>query len=304
MIKNFDGKTAVITGGASGIGHATVQKALDRGMNVVIADIEEGALNGALAHFRAQQGANVEGVLCDVADQESILELLEKAKAAYGNVHFMFNNAGVGGGGSIGECTREGWEWTMDVNLNGVFWGTSAFLEHMKGHGEESHIVSTASMAGMFAGANLGVYSVTKFGVVAMMESLAAELELEGSNVGASVLCPGFVATNIARSGRNRQEKYGESAQADESQLEAAEAFIKAGLDPIYVGELVMRAIEDNRLYIFTAPEMQAILQMRFDRIMSDYSAVDGMLKEMDANAQAGIPLDVDPTEGLKGVKG
>ncbi|MGB0922176.1 MAG: SDR family NAD(P)-dependent oxidoreductase [Alphaproteobacteria bacterium] len=304
MIKNFEGKTAVVTGGASGIGHATVQKALDRGMNVVIGDIEEGALNGALAHFRAQQGAKVEGVLCDVADRQSILELKDKAVDAFGNIHFMFNNAGVGGGGSIAECTNEGWDWTLDVNLNGVFWGTQAFLEHMRGHGEESHIVSTASMAGMFAGGNLGVYSVTKFGVVAMMESLAAELEAEGSNVGASVLCPGFVATNIARSGRNRQDKYGESAEVDESQLEAAEAFIKAGLDPIHVGELVMQAIEANRLYIFTAPEMQQILQMRFDRIMNDYGVVDGLLKEMSANEQAGIPLDQDPTDGLRGVKG
>lgn len=292
MIKNFEGKTAVITGGASGIGHATAQRALDRGMNVVIADIEQGALDGAVAHFRAQQGAKIEGVLCDVADRDSVFDLKDKAIEAFGNVHFMFNNAGVGGSGGIGQTDQKGWDWTMDVNLNGVFYGINAFLPHMRDHGEESHIVSTASMAGMFAGANLGVYSVTKFGVVAMMESLAAELELEQSNVGSSVLCPGFVATNIARSSRNRQDKYGEAEGADESQLEAAEAFIKAGLDPSYVGELVMKAIAANRLYIFTAPEMQPILNMRFERIMSDYAVVDGLLKEMNANEQAGLPLE------------
>lgn len=292
MIKSFEGKTAVITGGASGIGHATAQRALDRGMNVVIADIEQGALDGAVAHFRAQQGAKIEGVLCDVADRDSVFDLKDKAIEAFGNVHFMFNNAGVGGSGGIGQTDQKGWDWTMDVNLNGVFYGVSAFLEHMRAHGEESHIVSTASMAGMFAGANLGVYSVTKFGVVAMMESLAAELELENSNVGASVLCPGFVATNIARSSRNRQDKYGEAEGADESQLEAAEAFIKAGLDPSYVGELVMRAIEANRLYIFTAPEMQPILNMRFERIMADYAVVADLLKDMGANEQAGLPLE------------
>jgi len=203
-MKDFKDKVIVITGAASGIGRGIARKATKEGMKVVLADIEKDALIRTKEELKSS-GANVISVLTDVSKSEAIEKLAQKTINTFGEVHILCNNAGVSVPGLIWECNLSDWNWVMGVNLWGVIHGIRVFVPIMLQQDNECHIVNTASMAGLSSeGPGNGIYTVTKHGVVALTEILSRELTLMNSKIKASVLCPGFVSTNIAESERNR----------------------------------------------------------------------------------------------------
>ena len=256
-------RVAVITGGASGIGFATAEAMAREGGRVVLADIERSALDAAVAKLRAQ-GARAEGVLCDVSDRASVQALADTAFEKMGAVHVVFLNAGVAVSGPVVDMTHDDWRWIIDVDLWGVIHGVESFTQRIVEQGEGGHIAATASFAGMVPNVGLGPYCVAKYGVVALMEVLHRELRPHG--VGASVLCPMRVKTNIDASGRNRQRDYGGPEQqsypeVDESQLAGSL------IDVAAVGQLVVDGIKRNQLYLFPHAESREFIRRRFERI-------------------------------------
>src|SRR5580700_2106439 len=191
-MREFSGRTAFVTGGASGIGLALGRAFAEAGMNVMLADVERSALDSAvnsLDHY----GPKVRGIGCDVADPGSVDAAAKAAFEAFGHVHVVCNNAGVAAGGGIDNISLDNWRWVIDVNLMGVLHGIRSFLPHIRAHGEGGHIVNTASMAGMNSGLGFSPYAASKFAVVGMSEGLAAQLKPFG--IGVSVLCPSYVRT-------------------------------------------------------------------------------------------------------------
>ncbi|MGY3590220.1 NAD(P)-dependent dehydrogenase (short-subunit alcohol dehydrogenase family) [Bradyrhizobium sp. USDA 4341] len=274
-MREFAGKAAFVTGGASGIGLAMATAFAREGMKVMLADIEGGALDKAVDALRAG-GADVHGVVCDVADPSSVDRAAEASFRAFGNVHVVCNNAGVAAGGGIDQISIENWRWVIEVNLMGVVHGIKSFLPQIRGHGEGGHIVNTASMGGMNAGLGFSPYSASKFAVVSMSEGLAWQLAPDG--IGVSVLCPSYVRTRIGESGRNRPERYGPTrALAPGSAASAMVAEIArqldAGLDPAAVAARVVAAIREQRLYVFTHPGMRAEVEGRFAAILTAIDA-------------------------------
>ncbi len=196
-MENFEGGTAVITGGASGMGLAFAHRFADAGMNIVLGDIEAEPLAMAEASIAAK-GVKVMPVRSDVAKAEEIEALAEKSYQRFGKVNVLCNNAGIGGSpGNTWELSQKDWEWVIDVDLWSVINGVRSFVPRMIAGGEPAHVVNTASVAGLVSGAVGGPYTVAKFGVVALSEQLYFELGRAGHNIGVSVLCPGFVNTNI-----------------------------------------------------------------------------------------------------------
>lgn len=286
----FQGKTAFITGGASGIGFAMAKAFGAVGMNIMLADIEREPLEKAVEDLRQRQ-VKVEGVHCDVADRKSMEDAAAACIEAFGKVHIVCNNAGVGGGGEIGTQRPGDWDWTIGVNLMGVVYGTEAFLPHMRAHGEGGHFVNTASMAGMISPPGMEPYCATKFAVVAMSEGWAGQLAPE--NIGVSVLCPGFVNTRIFESSRTRQERFG---AADDTNSEAASVgaqLVQAGIPADVVGACVLEAVRDNDFYIFTHPDMRRAVEQRFGRIMEgfDKAANRAALKGVEAKSPQVIQM-------------
>jgi len=264
-MRELAGRTAFITGGASGIGLAMGRGFAGAGMNVVLADIERDALAAAVDSLRGT--GPVHGVHCDVTDPASVEAAAEAAIAAFGNVHVVCNNAGVAAGGGIDDISLDNWRWVLDVNLMGVLHGVRTFLPHIRGHGEGGHFVNTASMAGMLNGMGFSPYAASKFAVVAMSEGLA--LQLAPFGIGVSVLCPGFVRTGISDSGRNRLQRYGKPKPLDPASPAAAlvahiAGLVQAGIDPDVVAAKVLQAIRNDDLYIFTHPEMADEVRQRF----------------------------------------
>jgi len=270
-VRELAGRTAFVTGGASGIGFALGQAFAEAGMSVVLADIERDALEAAVERLRGL-GPGVRGVACDVTDPASVERAAEASYAAFGRVHVVCNNAGVGGGSGIDDISLDTWRWVLDVNLMGVLHGVRAFLPHIRAHGEGGHIVNTASMAGLLSGFGLSPYTASKFAVVSMSEGLATQLKPLG--IGVSVLCPGFVRSRIAESGRNRPERYGPRRTPDPASPAGALAaqiaeHVQSGLDPSDVAARVLAAIRENELYVFTHPEMHAEVGERFGAILA-----------------------------------
>lgn len=265
-MQQLAGKAAFVTGAASGIGLALARALAGAGTRVMLADIEGVALDEAVSTLR-DTGAEARGVVCDVADAESVARAAEASFAAFGPVHLLCNNAGVGGGSGIEAISPETWRWVIDVNLMGVVHGLSAFLPHMRAHGEGGHIVNTASMAGLNSGLGFSAYSASKFAVVNMSEGLARELAPEG--IGVSVLCPGFVRTRIWDSARNRPARYGAAGPAGPL-LARLRELGAAGLEPDAVAAQVLEAIRSDRLYVFThtGAEWRAELEERFSAIL------------------------------------
>jgi NAD(P)-dependent dehydrogenase (short-subunit alcohol dehydrogenase family) len=265
------GKTAFVTGGASGIGLALGRAFVGAGMKVMLADVETDALAAAVKSLH-NLGAEVGGVTCDVADAASVNRAAQVAFEAFGNVHVVCNNAGVAGGGGIDNISLGDWRWVLDVNLMGVLHGIRTFVPHIRAHGQGGHIVNTASMAGMVNGLGFSPYFASKFAVVAMSEGLAIQLEPVG--IGVSVLCPGFVRTRISESWRNRPERYGPAEVLNPSSPAAAIAaqiaqLVQSGLDPSVVAARTLAAIRANELYVFTHPEMRGAVEMRFNAILA-----------------------------------
>lgn len=269
-MRELAGRTAFVTGGASGIGLALGRAFAEAGMKVMLADIETGALDAALATHAL--GPNVRGVACDVADPASIECAARSTYQAFGNVHIVCNNAGVAAGGGIDAISLDNWRWVLDVNLMGVLHGIRTFLPHIRGHGEGGHMVNTASMAGFNGGLGFSPYVASKFAVVGMSEGLSLQLKPHG--IGVTVLCPGFVRTRISESGRNRQPRYGEPPSLAASSpaatlVDEIKRRVEAGLDPAEVAVRVLSAIRENELYVFTHPDMRHELEERFATILS-----------------------------------
>src|SRR5271163_1208805 len=218
-MRDLVGKTAFVTGGASGIGFALGRAFAEAGMQVMLADIETNALAVAVESLR-RLGLGVRGVGCDVTDPSSVERAAEASYEAFGNVHVVCNNAGVAGGGGIDDISLDTWRWVLDVNLMGVLHGVRTFLPHIRAHGEGGHIVNTASMAGLNGGLGLSPYSASKFAVVNMTEGLAKQVAPLG--IGVTVICPGFVRTRIPESARNRPERYGPAQTPDPQALPAS----------------------------------------------------------------------------------
>ena len=270
-MREFAGKTAFVTGGASGIGLAMGRAFAEAGMKVMLADIETEALANAVKSLH-NVGPGVRGVICDVGDAASVEHAAQASYEAFGNVHVVCNNAGVAAGGGIDTISLDNWRWVLDVNLMGVVHGVRSFLPHIRGHGEGGHIVNTASMAGMINGMGFSPYAATKFAVVSMSEGLAPQLKPLG--IGVSVLCPGFVRTGIGESGRNRPDRYGPAQPLDPNSPAAAMVAeiarrLQAGLEPSVVAAKVLDAIRNDELYVFTHPEMREFLDERFAAIQA-----------------------------------
>ena len=271
-MRDLAGKTAFVTGGASGIGLALSRAFVQAGMKVMLADIEADALEAAVESLRDAR-SEVRGIVCDVADPDSVERAAKASYQAFGNVHVVCNNAGVAASGGIDNISLDNWRWVLDVNLMGVLYGIRSFLPHIRAHGEGGHIVNTASMAGMNAGLGFSPYVASKFAVVGMSEGLATQLKPFG--IGVSVLCPGFVRTGIGESGRNRPERYGPTQTppdpaSPEGQLVAYIAErLRSGLDPSEIATRVVAAIRADELYVFTHPEMREELEERFAAIMA-----------------------------------
>ena len=248
------GKTAFVTGGASGIGLALGRAFAEAGMNVMLADIEATSLIAAVEDIRSMNPA-VKGVACDVTDSNSVEHAAKTTFAAFGNVHVLCNNAGVAGGSGIDNIAVDDWRWVLDVNLMGVLHGIRTFLPHMLAHGEGGHIVNTASMAGMRSGLGFSPYSASKFAVVNMSEGLSIQVKPLG--IGVTVVCPGYVRTRIGESARNRDARYGQAPKLDPASPAALLAnklaeLAQAGLDPSDVAARVLNAIREDDLYVFT----------------------------------------------------
>jgi NAD(P)-dependent dehydrogenase (short-subunit alcohol dehydrogenase family) len=271
-MRNFKGRVAVVTGGASGIGRGMAERFGAEGMRVVLADVEEQALRQTEADLR-EKGIEVLGVRTDVSKPEDIEKLAEKTLQAFGAAHLLCNNAGVAGTlGPIVSDTLKDWEWVMGVNLWGVIHGVRVFLPIMLRQGEEGHIVNTASLAGLMAGR--GIYGVTKQAVVALSESLYNELKLAESKIGVSVLCPGWVNTKIADSARNRPPGLANPTEPGPDALRNATAqavrdFLANGKSPAEIADLVWKAIRDEKLYVITHEEMDGLIKERFDNILA-----------------------------------
>lgn len=283
-MKEFKDKVAVVTGGASGIGRGMAERFGEEGMKVVLADIEEEALRQAEAEMR-EKGVDVLAVLTDVSKPEHLENLAQQTLNAFGGVHIVCNNAGVvGGSGGFGrtwESTLKDWEWVMGVNLWGVIHGIRTFLPIMLEHGEEGHIVNTASVAGLIGGS--GIYGVTKQGVVALSESLFSELRMAQAKVGVSVLCPGWVDTQLMDAARNRPQELTDPTAGPLDPQSAAVAemirnFLKTGTAPSSVADQVVEAIRNEQLYILTHPEMDEIIKTRFDDILARRNPAPRML--------------------------
>jgi NAD(P)-dependent dehydrogenase (short-subunit alcohol dehydrogenase family) len=274
-MKDFRGKTAFITGAASGIGFSMARAFGRAGMNVVLADIDMHAAREAVERLAKDQIKAVP-VVCDVSEREGVRRAALEAIAAFGKVHVVCNNAGVAVGGLLGTVRERDWDWILDVNLKGVVYGTETFFPLIKSHGEGGHIVNTASMAGMISPPGLEPYSATKFAVVAMSEGWA--MQLAPLDIGVSVLCPGFVRTRIHESGRARQEKYGGEGDVDPgvgATREESAQNVLHGIDPDVVGARVVECVEANELYIFTHPTMRAYVEARFRNILAGFDAAD-----------------------------
>ncbi len=261
---DLNGKVAFVTGGASGIGFGMATRFAERGMRLVLADIEKPALDAAVSKLEAG-GAEVLGVHCDVADADSMTDAADAAEQRFGPVHVLCNNAGVSPFGTLDDHSLEDWQWGLGINLMGVIHGIRTFLPRMKAHGQGGHVVNTASIGGMLALPALGIYTASKYAVVGITETLSGEAAPFG--IGASVLCPSFVRTRLGESGRNRPSELGEMGESPQFVIDA----IASGMDPLDVGDAVVDAIQEGKLYIFTHADSKLGIKARFDAILAAF---------------------------------
>lgn len=266
----LEGKTAVVTGAASGIGLGMTEALTARGMRVVMADIQDGPLAEQAARL-SRENKQVLPKVTDVSRQDEIDALLEAAVSTFGNVHVLCNNAGVGGAqGPIWETPKADWDWVMGINTNGVMHGLRAFVPHMLDHGEPAHVVNTSSIAGMMTGAG-NVYGVSKHAVTRISEGLYFDLQERNANIGVTCLCPGIINTNIVRGILKRPGAEPAPPPSDpdiaERRSQFRQYFAEQGMDPITVGELVVNAIVTSQFYLFTQGEFAPAIKSRFDQI-------------------------------------
>jgi len=276
-MRDVAGRVAVVTGGASGIGRGMAEVFAAAGMKIVLADIDEARVVET-ARALEKSGAEVLPLRSDVSKQDEVDLLAQRALDAFGAVHVVCNNAGVAHGGvPTWESTLHDWEWIVGVNLMGVVHGVRAFTPLLLAQGGEGHIVNTASMAGLISGAGNALYGVTKHAVVALSEALFNELRAIESTVHVSVLCPGWINTEILRSSeRNQPEAVRhnrpEVRTTPESEIrrKQVESLLAAGLSPVKVGELVLAAIREERFWILTHPEWKGAIRHRLENVLEE----------------------------------
>ena len=270
-MKEFKGKVAVITGAASGIGRGLAERCASEGMKVALADVEEASLAKAENELKAA-GGTVLAVKTDVSKRGDVEELARRTLEAFGKVHLLFNNAGIGAGGSPWEATWNDWEWAIGVNLWGVIYGVKVFTPLMLAQNDECHIVNTSSTAGLVVGGMSAPYSVTKHGVVALSESLHVTLQARNALVKVSVLCPGLVSTNILDSERNRpvdlKNPPVELSPQMRAGLDMFKAALAAAMPPKQVADIVFDAIRNEKFYIVTDPAWMEAVKARVDDVM------------------------------------
>jgi NAD(P)-dependent dehydrogenase (short-subunit alcohol dehydrogenase family) len=269
-MQELEGKVGFVTGGASGIGFGIVKRFVDAGMKVVVADLRQDHIDVCLAWFAERQlGRQVHAIRLDVTDRAAMAAAADEAERVFGKVHVLVNNAGVGIEGPLAEATYDDWDFGMGVNLGGVVNGVQTFMPRIRAHGEGGHIVSTASLAGLITmPPNMIMYVTAKSAVISMMESL--RLGLAGEGIGVSVLCPGPIKSNIHQLGQNRPERF----KAGAAFVEAAERLSQrqlsdAWMEPEQVGDMVVDAIRNDRLYIITHGEWRDAFKARADAILA-----------------------------------
>ena len=277
MSNEFNGKTAIISGAAGGIGLAVAEALAEQGMNIVMGDIDSSTLSEASDALK-EKGYNVITCPLDVTDYTQWESIVEKAKEAFGKVHMVVNNAGVGGTpGKIEDAEHETWRWVMDVNVMGVLYGAQATVPAIKEHGEGGWVLNVASMAGMMGMPYAGAYCASKAAVVSMTESWMAELQPHSIHV--SVLCPAFVKTRIHESYRNRQEKYAVAKEKRMSKdklmagAQAAAAAVESGIPVSMLAERVVEALRSKQTYIYSHPNYRKVTSGRAKAI--DMAFVD-----------------------------
>jgi NAD(P)-dependent dehydrogenase (short-subunit alcohol dehydrogenase family) len=293
MIANFKGKTAVLTGGASGFGLECARIGASLGMNLVLVDVQKDALKAAHDEMKAM-GVRVMAKRVDVSSAQEMEALAQAVHAEFGAPHFVFNNAGVGAGGLVWENTVQDWEWLLGVNLWGVIHGVRLFTPMMLEAAKQDphyqgHIVNTASMAGLLTPPNMGVYNVTKHAVVSLTETLYQDLKLVSEQVSASVLCPYFVPTGINQSERNRPGHLA-AAQPTQSQLIGQAMSDKAvgsgKVSAAQVAQMVFDAIHADQFYIYSHPKALGNAQTRFDAIVHGHNPPDPFAERPDIGVQ------------------
>ena len=275
-MKNFQDKVAVITGGASGFGREFATIAAGLGMKLVLADVQQDALDKVKSELEAQD-VQVLTMRCDVRHAAEVQALADATMAKFGAVHLVFNNAGVGAGGLVWESTQADWEWVLGVNLWGVIHGVRIFTPLMlecakREAGYQGHIVNTASMAGLLNAPTMGIYNVSKHAVVSLSETLYQDLKLVEAPIGASVLCPYFVPTGINKSERNRPDDVQSDAKLTVSQLAAqamSDKAVSSGkVSAAQVAKWTFDAIRDEKFYIYSHPEALGNVQKRMEDIV------------------------------------
>lgn len=268
----FEGRTAVVTGAASGIGRALAERFAAAKMRVVLADVEAAPLH-EVEDALLERGADVLAVEMDVRKPDSMDDLHRRATGAYGNVHILCNNAGVSTGGPMWELSTADWEWTLGVNLWGVINGIRAFLPGMLAHGESGHIVNTSSVAGLVGAPFQAAYIASKFGIIGVSEALFYELHAVGASVGVSVLCPGFVNTRIIEAVRNFPPEFGPrpTISADDA-TEALREAMAASMPPTDVAESTFQAIRANQFWILTHHEFDPSLRLHAEAMLARHN--------------------------------
>ena len=276
-MQQVEGKTAFITGGASGLGLAMARSFTNAGMNVVVADVQDDALE-AVANEFSESNASLITMKVDVTDRDAMEDAAERTLIEFGKVHVVCNNAGVAVSGNIAYMSYQDWDWVTRVNLDGVVNGVVSFVNRIKAHGEGGHFVNTASIAGQFGMQGLSVYNATKFAVVGMSEAMRQDLAPD--NIGISVLCPGFVATNVFTSERNRPDAlggpntagFGEGlASATPEQQQQLQQMLASMLDPAVIGDMVLHAVQNDVFYILSHADFREQLTARGDELASSF---------------------------------
>ena len=269
-MKDIAGKVAFVTGGASGIGLAMARSLSAAGMKVAITDIEQGALDRVKTES-AGSDAEVIHLKLDVTDRDAMEQAAQETEAAFGKVHVVCNNAGVSVGGRVDRMNYKDWDWVMGVNLDGVINGVQTFVNRIKAHGEGGHFVNTASMAGQMPIPGGSIYTASKYAVVGMSEVMRTDLARY--NIGVSVLCPGGVTTNVAKSGRNRPADL--RRETDNTRLnlgKLSETVMDDMLEADVIGDMVLAAILADDLYIFSHPHLKPIVDARSAAINESFA--------------------------------
>ncbi|MGA9723493.1 MAG: SDR family NAD(P)-dependent oxidoreductase [Candidatus Binatus sp.] len=277
-MEDLKGKTAVVTGAASGIGKALAAKCCVEGMNVVLADVEEATLAKTRAELE-QGGRKVISVVTDVSQPSALDELARRTLDAFGGVELLFNNAGVGAGSTVWQSTLEDWTWVMGVNLWGVIHGIRTFVPIMLKQNRPAHIVNTASIAGLMRGHNSAPYAVTKHAVVALTEHLALEFARTRAPIKTSALCPSWVKTRIKESGRNRPASLLNKTERESPPTpemlkrwkKKLQDFVRSATPPTEIADVVFEeGIRQGKLYIVPHKETARYIKNRFEGIMRD----------------------------------